>query len=120
MKRSLVIFMIFALVLCMFSGCDGDNSGLPGLPGSDTTAPPEEVDFSKTDADMFTDRDLSGEYENAQQITLGSGDVAITKPGTYLLSGTLEQGRITKIITNRFEGYLRVYIKPVKLQNKHF
>lgn len=99
MKRSLVIFMIFALVLCMFSGCDGDNSGLPGLPGSDTTAPPEKVDFSKTDADMFTDRDLSGEYENAQQITLGSGDVAITKPGTYLLSGTLEQGRITVNVT---------------------
>ncbi len=45
-------------------------------------------------SEMFTDRDLSGEYDAAEEITLSGKDVIITEEGVYLLSGTLKDGMI--------------------------
>ena len=43
----------------------------------------------------YSDRDLTGkEYSDKSTITLGSGDVTITKAGTYTLTGTLSDGQI--------------------------
>ena len=90
MKQFLCFILALALAAALF-GCE--------MPASPETTNPlssgESVDFSQTDSDMFTDRDLSGEYKNAQSIALGDGDVTITQPGTYLLSGTLDGGRVT-------------------------
>lgn len=77
-----------------------DNSGSAG------TA--IEVDFDQTDADMFTDRDSRTSYENAITISLNGNSascdsskvkiegskITITDEGTYIISGTLDDGMI--------------------------
>lgn len=47
-------------------------------------------------SEMFTERDLSGEYDaaGAEEIVLSGEDVTITKEGVYLLSGTMAEGMI--------------------------
>lgn len=47
-------------------------------------------------SEMFTERDLSGEYDvaEAEEIALSKGDVIITEEGVYLLSGTLTDSMI--------------------------
>lgn len=47
-------------------------------------------------SEMFTERDLSGEYDaaEAEEITLSGENVTITKEGIYLLRGTLKDGII--------------------------
>ena len=53
---------------------------------------------SSTDTvdDMFTDRDLSGEYDtsSAEHITLSDTNVTISEEGVYVLSGSLADGQI--------------------------
>lgn len=46
--------------------------------------------------ELFTDRDLSGEYnpEECEKIELTDGSVTISEEGTYLLTGSLEEGMI--------------------------
>lgn len=58
-----------------------------------TAAVPEMIVDTET---MFTDRDRSGEYVEAEciNIELGDGDVTITEEGVYLLSGSLENGMV--------------------------
>lgn len=47
--------------------------------------------------DMFTDRDSDASYDadNATYIDLSAGSVTVSKEGTYILSGTLNDGQIT-------------------------
>lgn len=100
MKRMLALLLTAVLLAGLFSGCgmlnSADNSASPD-PDSSGGVSAETVgtNVSRTDGEMFTDRDLSGEYENTQTITLGDGDVTITEPGTYILTGTLKNGMIT-------------------------
>lgn len=99
------------LVLCgLVSGCGTQtNPNQPTEPTqntqptrSDETQPPE------LDPDMFTDRDLRTEYTDAARIQLqgstatsdspavqiSGSTVTITGEGTYLLSGSLEDGTV--------------------------
>lgn len=97
MKKILAAALILALLLC---GCDtapGDVSGNSTSPvgGNSNPAAPEDVDFSATDEDMFTDRDLSGDYADGTRVDLSEGSFTVTEEGTYLLSGKLENGMIT-------------------------
>lgn len=64
-----------------------------GASAAGTAAVPETI----VDAEaMFTDRDRSGEYDEAGcvRIELGSDNVTITEEGVYLLSGSLENGMV--------------------------
>ena len=128
MKRFLSLLLIVTLVAGIFAGCgalqpagptepgnntqpttgnkptnpSGNNTGNNG--GNNNTNTPA-VDVAddiviKNDAEMFTDRDLAGTYEDAQTITLGNEDISITKEGTYILSGTLN-GMITVNVTGK-------------------
>lgn len=47
-------------------------------------------------SEMFTGRDLSGEYDvsEAERITLSGGDITIAEEGVYLLSGSMKDGMI--------------------------
>lgn len=110
MKRFFCLMTALALAAALF-GCE-----MPDPPeNSNTPSDGENVDFSQTDSDMFTNRDLSGEYQNAQAIALGDGDVTITQPGTYLLSGTLDDGRVTVDVSGEEDkvqlvlGGVRIY-----------
>lgn len=104
MKKIFALVTAAALVLGCFCGCgaladpdpttggitSGNNNG-----GTGSSATAEGADFAQTDSDMFTQRDLSGSYDDATAIDLGSGDVTITREGTYILSGKLTDGSVT-------------------------
>jgi len=109
MKSLLSLFLI-PVLLCTFCSCSTplspESTAATGVPGA--TAPPAAVDFAKTDADMFTQRDLSPDYNNGIHIQL-NGDsatsnsnsvqisgstITLTAEGTYLLSGSLRDGML--------------------------
>lgn len=120
MKKLLCILMSAALLL---SGCGILEDTAPTT--SSTTAAtkpttnnpptgdsePVSVDFAKTDADLFTDRDSRADYDadkavviqlNGDSVTCNSAAVkvegtavTIGKKGTYILQGELKNGSVT-------------------------
>ncbi len=120
MKRILSILLILTLILSVLSGCGRKNqtsetnteaSSLSDNKKTSTDTKAAEVDFSKTDADMFTVRDKKTEYDESKAITIklngssanASSDcvkisgstVTITEESTYIISGKLNDGMIT-------------------------
>lgn len=83
----------------------GENSGLDAVSDANASA----VSVLDT-SDMFTDRDLSGEYKEGQGVkitltgetaqcdskvvTIEGSTITISAEGTYLLSGSLENGML--------------------------
>ena len=119
MKKSLSVLLLLALLFGTFTGCSvakqpegtipAETS--PQVSGEETgNAAPEEADFSKTDADMFTERDSRASYEaeKAIQITLNGttatassnsvqingSTVIIKEEATYVISGSLTDGML--------------------------
>ena len=86
-----------SLVLLLLTGC-GTTVSEP------TVCTTERVDSTQETAvstvvdtdDMFSDRDYETDYDESkcQRITLGGETVHIQEEGTYILSGTLEDGQI--------------------------
>ena len=106
MKRTLPIFLILLLLI---SGC--------GSPGAETE-PAATVGGSGNSAaakEMFTDRDLRGDYSggvaialngdsascDASGVTVNGSTVTIHKEGVYLLSGTLNDGMIVVNVSKK-------------------
>lgn len=113
MKKTFCALLSGLLLLGMLSGCSSADTPDDGTAGSTTAASSGEaaqVDFSKTDKDMFTDRDLEVGYDESECITItlsgssatasdssvkiNGSTVTITKDATYLVSGTLEDGML--------------------------
>ena len=114
-KKLLALFCATALSLTAVAGCTGAKSSTGNVVSSETETNAEETSAqseagSLSSADMFTERDLAGTYEEsgAVYVTL-SGDgitgetdgvaingqtVTITAEGTYIFSGTLSEGQI--------------------------
>lgn len=81
-----------------------------GAETDEDTTESAQADFSKSDADMFTDRDYESSYNESESIRIqlngtsatASADsvkisgttVTITEETTYVISGTLDDGRI--------------------------
>ena len=116
MRRIIAILLILTLIL---TGCGnnsqpngtepGNNSvseGTTGNGGENSNADPIEVDFSKTDADMFTERDKKAEYDASKAVTIqlngtsatassnsvqiNGSTVIIKEEATYVISGSLK------------------------------
>lgn len=95
------VALALAGVLAVFSAACGSGGGQPqmpqsGRPGAGQSA---QADLSVLGTDLpvveYSGRDLSGEYDSSvTEIALGTGDVVITQPGTYILSGTLADGQV--------------------------
>lgn len=113
MKYKKIVSLLLAGAL-FFTGCgnkgesegnntNGDNNSLAGTS--------VEVDFSQTDADMFTDRDTNTEYKfepvsiqlkgssascdsDSSSVKIDGSTITITEEGTYVFSGTLDNGMI--------------------------
>ena len=114
-KKLLALFWATALSMTAVAGCTGTKSSTGNVVSSETETNAEETSAQSeagtfSSADMFTERDLAGTYEEsgAVYVTL-SGDgiigetdgvaingqtVTITAEGTYIFSGTLSEGQI--------------------------
>lgn len=131
MKKILAFFLILMLIL---TGCgkksseeDHNNSS-----GTDTSAAPVEVDFAKSDADMFTDRDYKTDYDESTAVTIQlNGDsatsssnavkisgstITICKEATYIISGTLNNGMI--IVDAKDTAKLQLVLNGVAITSK--
>lgn len=145
-KLLLSILLVIALMCSMLTGCkksnsgnetgnqnssdDTDTSGTSDTSGS--IADPIEVDFSQTDADMFTKRDLETDYEekdsiliqlNGSSATASSNSVqisgttiTITEDATYIISGTLDDGMI--IVNAPDTAKMQIVFKGVNINCK--
>ena len=116
MRKIIAILLMLTLIL---TGCGnnsqpngsepGNNSvseGTIGNGGESSNADPIEVDFSKTDADMFTERDKKVEYDASKAVTIqlngssatassnsvqvNGSTVIIKEEATYVISGSLK------------------------------
>lgn len=108
MKRILPVALSLSLVLALFSGCDQTETNTD--PSDNSTSSSVTADFAKTDADMFTNRDLENSYDaehcipiqlngdsascDSDHVAISGSSITITAQGTYLLSGTLNDGMI--------------------------
>lgn len=140
MRKLLSVLLILVLIGSMLVGCG--NSGNSNTPGNDNTsnntdssvgsAEPAEVDFSQTDADMFTDRDMETDYDesdsviiqlNGNSATASSNSVqisgttiTITEDTTHIISGTLDDGMI--IVNAEDTAKLQLVFNGVEINSK--
>ena len=123
MRRIISILLILTLVLGVFAGCSHGGELNDPRPGNNSTvgsetntgnennseessdADPVEVDFAKTNADMFTERDSKTEYEantavsiqlngnsataSSNSVQINGSTVVIKEEATYVISGSL-------------------------------
>ncbi len=118
MKKILSVLLVLTLALGMFAGCSLDGQPDNTKPIDDSTTDsydnseessnvdPVEVDFSQTDADMFTERDSKTEYDiskavaiqlngtsataSSDSVQINGSTVIIKEEATYVISGTLD------------------------------
>jgi len=126
MKKCVSIALVILLAFSLFAGCGNNNTGGDNNKNNDSNSSnsstvtsgddansnsdPVDVDFSQTDADMFTDRDSKTEYDASKAVTIklngttatassnsvkiSGSTVTITEEATYVISGTLSDGMI--------------------------
>lgn len=125
MKKWIALPIAFSMLLSILTGCgdkdaNGINSSISNSSsstadgtagnGSGSAAEAAEVDFSQTDADMFTNRDYNADYDESSSVSIQlNGDsaqassnsvqisgstITITEEATYVISGTLSDGMI--------------------------
>ncbi len=140
MKKCLSIILVFSLVCCLLTGCGkpSDNGGTINnsetsvTKPSDTSSNPVDVDFSKADADMFTERDCKTEYDESKAVSIqlngtsatsssnsvkiSGSTVTITEEATYVISGTLTDGMI--IINADDTAKLQIVLNGVDITSK--
>ena len=117
MKKIISILLVLTLALGVFVGCGLDGQPDSTKPSNNSTAGshdnsgenntnPIEVDFSQTDADMFTERDGKTEYDvskavaiqlngtsataSSNSVQINGSTVIIKEEATYVISGSLD------------------------------
>lgn len=114
-KKLLALFFAMALSMTAVAGCTGTKSSTGNVVSSETETNAEETSAQSeagtfSSADMFTERDLAGTYEESRAVYVTLSDdgitgetdgvvingqtVTITAEGTYIFSGTLSEGQI--------------------------
>ena len=106
---------------------DSGSSEASSAGASDTGADP-----AQTDADLFTDRDYETDYEesgsvmiqlngdtataNSDSVQISGTDITITKEADYIISGTLDDGRI--IVNAPDTAKLRLVLNGVTINSE--
>ena len=114
-KKLLALFCATALSMTAVAGCTGTKRSTDNVVSSETETNAEETSAQSeagtfSSADMFTERDLAGTYEESGAVYVTLSDdgitgetdgvaingqtVTITAEGTYIFSGTLSEGQI--------------------------
>lgn len=109
-------FSLILILLFLLTGCN-ELTAAPTPPSSETepgsTVPagePINVNFAQTDSDMFTNRDTETSYDiskstaiefngdsvstSSNTVNVNGTTVTLTSEGTYVLSGTLNNGMV--------------------------
>lgn len=122
MKKTVSILLILAFSVGLLTGCGQEqqpNGGLPalnsGADSGDTNGAgegnqPAVVDFSRTDGDMFTQRDTETAYDaqkavaiqlngtsataSSDSVQINGSTVLIREEATYIISGNLSNGML--------------------------
>ena len=131
MKRLLLILLVISLVCTLLVSC-GKKNEENALTNESVPQGPVEVDFSKNDADMFTDRDTKTEYDenssikielrgntavaSSNSVNISDGKITITQEATYVISGTLDDGMI--IVNAPEDAKLQLVFKGVDITSK--
>lgn len=119
-KRKGCVLAAVILTAGMLSGCGGkeDNAAKDSLAEvtADWTAAAQTAAASEAE-NMFTDRDVSGEYDSADavEIRLGKESLTITEEGVYVLSGSLEDG--TVIVDGDENAKIQLVLNNVEISN---
>ena len=102
-----ILALILALALTLTSCGSSVNAGSTTV----TTVTAEAADNAVSKSDMFTERDLSGDYDESEAetitlsgssaetsaasgVTISGSTITITAEGVYIVSGTLNDGQI--------------------------
>ncbi len=87
-RRIGAVFAILLALVLTVTGCSS-STGTADATSVDTTS-------GASKSEMFTDRDLSGDYDEseAETIELDGESITITEEGVYIISGTLDDGQI--------------------------
>lgn len=105
---TVILALMLALVLTFTSCGSTESSALSTTSGEVTT---EAADNAVSKTEMFTERDLSGEYDESETetitlsgssaetsaasgVTINGSTITITAEGVYIVSGTLSDGQI--------------------------
>ncbi|MBE6028360.1 MAG: carbohydrate-binding domain-containing protein [Clostridiales bacterium] len=105
-----ILALILALALTLTS-CGASAQGSGSTVTADTAVTAEAADNAVSKSEMFTERDLSGDYDESEAetitlngssaetsaasgVTVSGSTVTITEEGVYILSGTLTDGQI--------------------------
>lgn len=109
--KNRTIFPVFLAFSLLLSGC-GNSQDTKDTDNNTTneSGTAVTVDFSQTEEDMFSKRDLNPEYDanesihiqlngssatcDSTAVEISGSTITITDEGTYILSGTLDDGMI--------------------------
>ena len=126
MKKCLSVVLVILLVLGLIAGCGNNNTGGDNNKDNDSNSnntgtvtsgddansnsDPVDVDFSQTNADMFTERDNKTDYDESKAVTIklngktatsssnsvkiSGSKITITEEATYVVSGELTDGML--------------------------
>ena len=126
MKRKVVLNLMAGIVagsmmICGLGGCAaktdeiviGETLASTAASGTEITA-----DTIVDATEMFTDRDLAGEYmeSGSSVITLGEGDVVISEEGTYILRGSVENAVV--IVDADENAKIQLVLDGVNISNE--
>lgn len=109
MKKCIAMLLVLVMICTLFSGC-GTSSAGSAQDNTEDNSGHIEVDFSQTEADVFTERDKETEYSedgsvhiefsgtsataSSDSVKISGSTVTITEEATYIISGTLDNGMI--------------------------
>lgn len=141
MRKTISILLCVTLILTMLAGCSksiskSDTSGNENdgaTEAKSTTTAVATADFAKSAEDMFTDRDYESSYNEGESIRIqlngtsasASADsvkisgttITITEEATYVISGTLNDGRI--VVEADDTAKLQLVLNGVNINSKN-
>lgn len=135
MKKLLLLVLCFSVITSALSGC-GENAGRTHTSSNAVTqnnsAEPVNVDFSKSDEDMFTDKDLNDGYDasnsvavtlngssgvsSSDSVKISEGKITITEEGVYVISGNLDDGMI--VVDAEKQAKPKIVLNGVNIKRK--
>ena len=137
MKKTILTLIFFLIITTLvLSGCGSNNTTKSTSDNSDvtTTASTSDTAEDKSFEELFSSRDLSGEVDtdesvkitlNGTSVSASSDSVSISgtvvtikSEGTYIISGTLEDGYI--VVNAGKEDKIQIVLNGVSITSKTF